>query len=244
MERRSNEMAFSSLESAFREIRTTYRKDRPSRIFMLVLICLNLVAVIVPFTIEALRSLDISPYELPPLLNISRDGSLPEMLNYAQAGLCALLLCGLWLRTKELMFLAWSLVFAFVALDDATRFHERGGLLFAEAFDFVLLPGLRARDTGEIIVWSAVALGLLGPLLWSFKYSRPRERSLGLVFLLLFGCLVGFAVAVDILHVATGSKIFAYVEDGGEMLSVAAACSFAFMLHRTCRVTLKYRPAE
>lgn len=232
----------SGLESAFREIRTMYRTDRPSRSFVLLLICLNLVAIAVPFMIEALRSLGASPYDLPPFLNISRDGSLPEMLNYGQAALCALLLAGLGLRHKEHMFLAWSLVFAFVALDDAARFHERGGLLFAQTFELAPLPGLRARDTGEIIVWFAVALGLLTPLVWSFRRSGPRERGFGSVFLLLFGCLVGFAVVMDLLHVVTGSRLLAYMEDGGEMLSVALACCCAFILHRGYRASRSSTP--
>ncbi|TIL96196.1 MAG: hypothetical protein E5Y73_03345 [Mesorhizobium sp.] len=80
---------------------------------------------------------------------------------------------------------------------------------------------MRARDTGEIITWSVVALGLLAPLLWSFWQSRPRQQALGSVFLLLFACLVGFAVAVDMLHFLTGSKLVGYAEDGGEMLSIA-----------------------
>jgi hypothetical protein len=218
-----------------------YRTDRLSRGFALTLICLNIFAIAVPFAIEALRSVGISRYELPPLLNISRDQSLPEMFNYGQAALCALLLLGLWLRAREHVFLAWSLVFGFVTLDDATRFHERGGLLLADIFDLVSLPGLRARDTGEIIAWSAAALCILVPLLWSFRQSRPRERGFGSVFLLLFACLVGFAVVVDMLHLMTGSKLVGYVEDGGEMLSIAVACSCAFILYRGYRVTQIFR---
>ncbi|RWP62738.1 MAG: hypothetical protein EOR08_13865 [Mesorhizobium sp.] len=224
--------ALSSLESAFGEIRAMYRNDRFSRVFALTVICLNILVITVPFAIEALRSVGISRYDLPARLNITRDGSLPEMFNYGQAALCALFLFGIWLRTREHMFLAWSLIFSFVTLDDATRFHERGGLLLAATFDLVSLPGMRARDTGEIITWSSVALGLLAPLLWSFWQSRPRQQALGSVFLLLFACLVGFAVVVDMLHFLTGSKLVGYAEDGGEMLSIAVACCCAFILYR------------
>ncbi|RWP74243.1 hypothetical protein [Mesorhizobium sp.] len=224
--------ALSGLESAFGEIRAMYRNDRLSRVFALIVICLNIFVITVPFAIEALRSVAISRYDLPARFNISRDGSLPEMFNYGQAALCALFLFGVWVRTREHMFLAWSLIFSFVTLDDATRFHERGGLLLAATFDLVSLPGMRARDTGEIITWSVVALGLLAPLLWSFRQSRPRQQALGSVFLLLFACLVGFAVVVDMLHFLTGSKLVGYAEDGGEMLSIAVACCCAFILYR------------
>jgi hypothetical protein len=235
--------AISSLESAFGEIRTKYRNDRLGRVLALTLICLNIFVIAVPFAVEALRSVGISRRGLPPLLDISRDHSLPEVLNYGQAALCTLFLTGLWLRTRQHVFLAWSLVFGFVTLDDATRFHERGGLWLAGTFDLVTLPGLRARDTGEIITWSVVGLGLLAPLLWTFRQSGPRERGLGSVFLLLFACLMGFGVVVDMLQVMTGSKLVSYVEDGGEMLSIAIACSCALILYRGDRVTRSSDPA-
>jgi hypothetical protein len=98
--------------------------------------------------------------------------------------------------------------------------------------DLVSLPGLRPRDTGEIIVWSAAALALLVPLIWSFRQSGQRERGLGSIFLLLFACLIGFGSVVDMLQVMTGSKFIGYVEDGGEMLTIAIACSCAFILYR------------
>lgn len=64
-------------------------KRQFSRVFALIVICLNILVITVPFAIEALRSVGISRYDLPASLNISRDGSLPEMFNYGQAALCA-----------------------------------------------------------------------------------------------------------------------------------------------------------
>ena len=209
-----------------------YRHDSFSRTFALGLIWLNLIVIAVLSAIDALRFAGLTSYTLPRFLNISRDYSLPEVLNYGQAALCALLLAGLWNRSREPIFLAWSMVFGFVTFDDATRFHERVGLLLAETFDLVSVAGLRTRDTGEIIAWAAVALALLLPLIRSFRQSGPQERGYGLVFLVLFACLIAFGAVLDMLQVMTSSGFVGYVEDGGEMLSIALACSCAVILYR------------
>jgi hypothetical protein len=44
-----------------------------------------------------------------------------------------------------------------------------------------------------------------------------------------FASLAGFAIGVDMVHTAfMNLPILGYVEDGGEMISIAVACSCAF----------------
>jgi hypothetical protein len=173
------------------------------------------------------------------------DRSFAEIFNYVQVVGCGLLLYRCHVKSGDLVYLAWALVFTFVVLDDSLMIHERVGKLLNTRLSLPALPGLRSHDTGELIVWAAASALLVPALVLGFRNSRQDAVEFGKVLTLIFALLVFFAVVVDMLHMAavprspSATAILTVVEDGGEMLSVALALAFSLLLHR--HLTLKNR---
>ena len=222
------------LRAAIRETIDLFRSDRPATSFTIALLATNIAVVLASFVWDVLHHLGVSDSPLPDAYSIMVDGSYPEMLNYAQTGLCALFLFLVWRRTRVHVFLFWAVAFGFVLLDDALEYHETVGGALQQHLGAI--PTLRARDTGETLAWLSAGILLAIPLFLALRQKASRTEPQGVLFLVLFGCLVLFAMGLDMLSIATGSKLVGYVEDGGEMLVLAAACSCAFVLFRACRL--------
>ena len=139
-------------------------------------------------------------------------------------------------RSKTRAFLFWAVIFAFIFFDDAFSYHEQFGKWLFERFDLPALPGLRPRDTGELLAWFIAAVFLLVPLIWSLRRRGTDEVSVHVVFGAIFLMLAFFAMFVDMAHEAvTGplNKVVNWIEDGGEMLSLVAAFACALLFFRT-----------
>jgi hypothetical protein len=173
------------------------------------------------------------------------DRGFAEIFNYAQVVGCGLLLYRCYVKSGDVVYLAWALVFTFVVLDDSLLIHERVGKLLDTRLGLPALPGLRSHDTGELIVWAAASALLVPALILGFRNSKQDAVEFGKVLTLIFALLVFFAVVVDMVHMAavprshSADAILAVVEDGGEMLSVALALAFSLLLNR--HLSLKNR---
>jgi len=171
-----------------------------------------------------------------PAYRINEDRSLAEFLNYVQGTACCALLFLAYIRTGARIYLGWAIVLAVVVLDDALLLHERIGGQLTAMGPMAALPGLRVQDTGELIVWAAAGVLVLVTLAWAFKRNADEDVARGALFGATFALLVFFAVLLDMLHVAIGASrlwdaMLAVVEDGGEMLSLAAALACASLIH-------------
>lgn len=123
-------------------------------------------------------------------------------------------------RRRSALHFAWSLLFAYLLIDDSLTVHERIGVAVAKYFEFVPAFGLRAEDFGELSV-SAVSAATLLILIGAAHYRADpasKQFSKHLFFLLI--SLAFFGVAADMVHMLFFSWDFflALVEDGGEML--------------------------
>ncbi|WP_332773410.1 hypothetical protein [Phenylobacterium sp.] len=173
------------------------------------------------------------------VLRLDRDRSVAEFYNYLQALITVVLLARAFVLSRQGVFLAWALIFAFIVLDDAMLIHERVGGLLAAKLALPALPGLRLRDVGELIVWGVAAALLLPVLIWGFRSSTRQAAGYGVLLTFIFAVLVFFGAGMDMVHivVAPWSRLagaaLAVAEDGGEMLALALACSYALLLdHR------------
>lgn len=179
------------------------------------------------------------------VLRLDRDRSVAELFNYLQALVTVALLGRAFFLSRQGVYLAWGFVFAFILLDDAMLVHERIGGLLAARLDLPALPGLRPRDVGELMVWGLAASLLLPLLVWGFKSSTRQAAGYGALLTLIFVLLVFFGMGMDMVHIVVGrwsrlaDAAIAIAEDGGEMLALALACSFALLLDRR----LSSRPA-
>jgi hypothetical protein len=222
-----------AIRSAVSVLVARFQHDRPVQLFILLLILGNFFWFGL-FAIHALPGLDL----IPKYLLLDQDQSVPEFFNYAQTLLCVALLLALAGKTRELVYAAWGAVFAFVAMDDAFSVHESGARLIQRWVELPALPGLRPQETGEMLVWSMVAVPLLVLLIVGFRRSSREAGWFGAVFVLLFAALVFFGVALDMLHTLVLSifgveRMVAFAEDGGEMLTLGITCATALLLYRS-----------
>lgn len=172
------------------------------------------------------------------VLRLDRDRSVAEFYNYLQTLITVVLLARAFVSSRQGVYLAWALIFAFIVLDDAMLVHERIGGILAAKLALPALPGVRPQDVGELIVWGVAAALLMPVLVWGFRSSTRQAAGHGALLALIFAVLVFFGVGMDMVHIVGASwshladAALGIAEDGGEMLALALACSYALLLDR------------
>ncbi|WP_349371203.1 hypothetical protein [Salinarimonas sp.] len=194
---------------------------------------------------------------LVDFLRLDYDRALPEILNYGQTLLAAVLFGILFLRGRGAVFAGFALAFAVIALDDMVSYHEMAGDALVVALDLPALPGLRPDDSGELLAWALVGVPLVALLAWGFVVADRAARGLAVLAGASLGLLAVFAVGVDMAHVALTSEavglpaalagalgiapdlafkgvdaVLMTAEDGGEMLAIALAAALALAAWR------------
>lgn len=221
-----------------------YASDKFARTSIRLLFSICLAVITISILLEVARHFDIRP--LPErLFSLSSDRSIPEFYNYLQSLTCVIFLYLSFKKYNQRAFLFLTLLFSFILVDDSLSYHESFGDALTRFFDIPAFGNLRAEDSGELLAWAFAALVLVPPLLWCLLKRKPGELGVYLVYALIFCGLAFFAVGVDLLHVLSnvgipeGSfarnvlrRILGWVEDGGEMLVIAAAASCAILYYR------------
>lgn len=221
-----------------------FQRDKQSQIIIGSILFINLFFISLHFFIRVLIYYDLFDNLVMKLhlnswrLRLDSDWSFPELFNYLQTTMCVVLLLGVFRATRQPLYVAWVLIFLFVALDDSLIIHERLASYIVGAFGVPALLGLRPQDSGELLVWAMVGSTLLGILWWGFARSGRDARAAGGVLAVALGALIFFAMGIDMAHVAFSgtnavvSALLAILEDGGEMLSIGLACALALLLYR------------
>lgn len=160
--------------------------------------------------------------------DLGNEGSYSEVFQYAKTWGLVFVLCTLWLRTRDQVYCAWTLLFAYVVCDDAFQIHERGGKLIAAYFAYAPAFGLQAKDFGELTVWAAFGVAFLTAITATYLNSSAAARKASLGIGQLFGLLAFFGAVVDMAHSAVAGRILkaaiGVLEDGGEMLAMSLIC--------------------
>jgi hypothetical protein len=131
--------------------------------------------------------------------------------------------------------LGWQTCFLYILLDDSWQIHERLGKFLGQYLPTSTLPGIRARDLGELLVslsFGSIILSLVGI---GYYYADGTLRKISQVLFGLLAVTVLFGVILDLggriishYSVLVGD-IFYVVEEGGEM---AAVSMIAWYVHR------------
>jgi hypothetical protein len=193
------------------------------------LILLN-VAAVLAFKAELIA-------EVPELLKVTHDLSVPEDFNYAKWAVIVVALLWMAFRDRWLTPVLWAVVFMMILLDDAFQVHEWLGHDVAIALGLPSNSLLYGDDFGELVVFGLMGLVALGIAVTSFAQKGPLARVMTLRYALVVVALGFFGVGVDafhqmVVHAVTGSffetilpQLMALFEDGGEMIvgSVALA---------------------
>jgi hypothetical protein len=173
--------------------------------------------------------------------DIDIDRSYAEMFGYLKLMLILFLLISIPRVWKRPIYLAFTLIFVFVLVDDAFQVHERGGMRIAEALDLQPFLGLRPIDPGELLVWTMVGVPLLAAAAFAIVRSPKEDRANGLLLLGALAVLALFAVVTDMAHVVLrgafwgANDLFTVIEDGGEQFTLSLTCGLAILIRRDVR---------
>jgi len=163
------------------------------------------------------------------------ESGLSERFQHMKWIVAAVMLLVLSIRRRATIYAVWALLFAYFAIDDSIRLHERMGwwlvgVLDLRSFEEIYLEHfsyfyLRAREFGELIV--AVSLGAIIVAVLCVAWPGPdaiREKTVTkrlIAWLVLFAL---FAVGFDMLHTMVWEiyppavELVGVIEDGGEMI--------------------------
>ena len=176
------------------------------------------------------------------LMNVETDRGVPELFVYTKTVLIIGLLFAMYARLRQPIYLAWSIIFVIVLIDDATRLHEVLGGDLVDAVGLPALFGVPPQIWGETAVWIGLGLLVWLPLRRGFAGSDRPHTDVGRAFLALFAGLLVFAVGVDHLKVMLHDHVrgLGLIEDGGEMIMISL-CVVAAVYARV--VLARPRPA-
>ncbi len=161
-------------------------------------------------------------WSIRPFL-VNNDDGWPEFFQYIKFFIGIVLLIYLLIKTKQLGFMSWILLFLLMLLDDALKFHEQFGEWVVNKFNYQPALGLRAQDLGELTYMAIFGFLFLFFLIAEFIYGNRKYRKVNLDFALIFALLVVFGIGVDMLHSFIDynrytNLILTLTEDGGEMI--------------------------
>jgi hypothetical protein len=167
-------------------------------------------------------------------ISLEAEGGMPETYQYVKEFWMAACMAITFWHTRTRLYAAWSAVFAFLLLDDAGQIHERVGAWLAREYALPAIFGLRANDSGELIVAASAGLTMLTMVAFtSWRRGEQSERvSRDVLSLICLLAVVG--VLVDMLHVVSHlsgsllSQVLLVAEDGGEMVVMSALTAYAF----------------
>ncbi len=171
------------------------------------------------------------------LFHIGTDGGYPEFYQYLKFFWIGILLVYYAFKQKSYGFLSWAFLFIFFLLDDSLQFHEGGGKIFAERFDFNPPFGISLRQFGEFLVTVLAGVIIFIPPVVAYWKGKGNFRKISNDLILLVGLLIFCGVVIDevneFLHssIRAANFIMTMLEDGGEMVSATLIAWYVFLLN-------------
>ncbi|SHH94679.1 hypothetical protein [Marivita hallyeonensis] len=167
----------------------------------------------------------------PDMLNIARDYSLGELLNYALWVVIIACVFVAWRRARDPLLLATAFVYLLAFVDDAFQLHERSAYVVM-ALDFHLSYSAMIFTLAELVVWAFLGLIFFGVIVLTWPNATAETRAKLAPQAILFGVLVFLAVGIDVIHQLAEKRtltagIIGVIEDGGEMLVLTAMLAHA-----------------
>jgi hypothetical protein len=179
---------------------------------------------------------DWSPWLAGGHFSMDSYNGLASIYQYIKQIWLAACLALAFLQTRSNAFAGWTLLFAFLLLDDALELHEHFGRLLAASLGLPAILGMRPADLGEISVAAAIGCVALALVWITFRRGGSDSREVSADLMCLLAALALFGVFFDTLHTITYfnapsvTKFFALIEDGGEMLVVSVITAYVFDL--------------
>lgn len=168
-------------------------------------------------------------------LDPSWDEGVAENFNHGLSFLTATFLLIAYIQVRARVFAFLIALYGFIWLDDSAQYHERAGEKLGQALDIPVVFGLGPQEYGELLAWGIAGLVMLVVFLWAWSGRRRGDAGIVLPFFLCFVMLVICGVVVDMLHIVVPEQfntMMTVIEDGGEMVAIAASASLALGISR------------
>lgn len=154
--------------------------------------------------------------------SIEQDRGYAEVFQYIKMYWIAILLGLLALKNRSTLYLAWSLLFLYLLLDDALGVHEKLGAIVSDGLGLLPAFNLRSVDFGELIVSGGIGFFFLVVISIAYRYGDRFSRETSRHLLTLLFALALFGIVLDMLHIAlpfpSWEDFLGLLEDGGEMV--------------------------
>lgn len=167
--------------------------------------------------------------------SIEQDQGYAELFQYIKEYWIVLLLGLLAVQKRSLLYLAWSLLFFYLLLDDSLKIHERLGGIISNELGLSPAFNLRAKDFGELVVSAYVGFFFLIFIAIAYRFGDRMSRETSRYLIIMLFALALFGIVVDMIHIIVFQSpslepLLAVVEDAGEMLVMSVIAGFVFLL--------------
>ena len=167
-----------------------------------------------------------------PMHSLERERGYAEQFQYVKLYWLVVLSALLAALRRQLIHIAWMVVFAAILIDDSFGLHESYGFRLARALELEPLLGLRQTDIGELLVLAAAATTLLAGLTAAYIGASATERRLSIRLAGLGAGLAFFGGVLDAVHTLVQHTWAAVpvgvAEDGGELVMVSLMLAAVF----------------
>ncbi len=155
-------------------------------------------------------------------LSLETEMGVAQFYGWVKAGAAAFLIYQAWRRFYSPTAGLWAAALAYLGIDDALRFHENLGTVFAERFEIGEVGPLRGQDVGELMAYGLIMAIAVTALLVAERRDRGSFPSmLTLIMVPVLGVFLFFAVVVDTVGSVLPHVLQIAVEDGGELLALS-----------------------
>jgi len=172
------------------------------------------------------------------LFSIERDMGFAETFQYIKEYWIVLMLLWIALKRRSVLFFVWSILFFFLLFDDALRFHESAGTLFAKYYN---LKGNWAQDIGQLAVSIVIGVIFFSIIGISHYLSKQKFRKISKHLAILILTLAFFGVFMDAVHSLfkyrdVVNNLLLLIEDGGEMVVMSLITWYVFNIDQSSLV--------
>ena len=162
--------------------------------------------------------------------SLQQEQGFAEVFQYLKEYWATLLLVILGVRTKNLLYVSWALLFGYFLVDDAFGVHEALGKQLGQTLGNLQLFGLHASDLGELFVSGFFGALFFIAIVVTYRMNDEEAKLFSqylftlLIILLLFG--VATSMIKRLSPDATWQFILGTVEESGEMLVMSVIIWF------------------
>lgn len=165
-----------------------------------------------------------------PLLTVEKDGGYAEIFQYLKEFWIITVLVILFFREKHKIYLAWTLLFTYLLLDDSLKVHENLGAVLASNIGFQPALGLAPHDYGEVLVSAIFGIFLFSIIGFAYWGSEGPVRCVSKRLFFLILALLFFGVLIDLAHAIVPARwargLMGLIEDGGEMMVMSVIVTY------------------